>query len=111
MRKKKYGFAFTTLGEEAKTAYADQIADQIAALDKAIRATRVPAYLLPVTGSGKKRGKVSTAGGDDTEEVESDETPPRPEKEDRNYAKAVCQCDPPTVIRVSPRTLSRRRIM
>lgn len=33
------------------------------------------------------------------------------EKEDRNYLKAVCQCEPPAVIWVSPTTLERRNIM
>ncbi|MEU8526440.1 hypothetical protein AB0C77_12710 [Streptomyces sp. NPDC048629] len=107
--KKKYGFAFTTLGEEAKATYADQIS----ALDEAIRATRVPAYAPVRTRGGNTGGTTAgTAGAEDAKGGEGDEeTPPRPEKEDRNYAKAVCKCDPPSVIRVSPRTLSRRSIM
>jgi hypothetical protein len=28
-----------------------------------------------------------------------------------NYARAVCACEPPTVIRVSPRALARSHIM
>ncbi|MFK0230864.1 hypothetical protein ACIQUL_34430 [Streptomyces sp. NPDC090303] len=39
--KKKYGFAFMVLGEEAMEAYADRIA----VLDEAIQATRVPAFV------------------------------------------------------------------
>ncbi|MFJ3877165.1 hypothetical protein ACIPW5_06880 [Streptomyces sp. NPDC090077] len=52
--KKKYGFAFPVSGEEAKEAYADQIA----ALDKAIQATRVPAY-IPVSIGGGGKGKTT----------------------------------------------------
>ncbi|MEU5436414.1 hypothetical protein AB0G73_23970 [Streptomyces sp. NPDC020719] len=37
--------------------------------------------------------------------------PRKKEKEDRNYAKAVCKCTPPSVIRASPKTLERRNIM
>ncbi|MGW9439600.1 hypothetical protein [Streptomyces sp. NPDC055607] len=106
--KKKYGFAFPALGEEAKEAYADQIA----ALDKAIQATRVPAY-IPVSGGGGSKGKTGAGKTEfeDAEDGDGEEKPPRPEKEDRNYIKAVCQCDEPTVIRLSPRSFERRKIM
>ncbi|MEU6946573.1 hypothetical protein ABZ957_15295 [Streptomyces sp. NPDC046316] len=107
--KKKYGFAFPVLGEEAKEAYADQIA----ALDKAIQATRVPAY-IPVSTGGGGKGKTTTGEtglDDDTADDDGEEKPPRPEKEDRNYVKAECQCPQPAVIRVSPKTLAKRKIM
>ncbi|MFI9186856.1 hypothetical protein ACIGXG_32075 [Streptomyces goshikiensis] len=103
--KKKYGFAFPVLGEEAKEAYADQIA----ALDKAIHATRVPAIPLSTEGRGKGKTVTGTTGLDEGEEGE--EKPPRPEKEDRNYVKATCQCPQPAVIRVSPTALAKRKIM
>ncbi|GGY71281.1 hypothetical protein GCM10010363_60660 [Streptomyces omiyaensis] len=112
--KKKYGFAFTTMTDETKTAYADQIT----ALDTAIQAERVPSWLLLGTGGGRTRKKTGTSAGAETETDGTDDagqdgevTPPRPEKEDRNYIKAVCACEPPTVIRVSPKTLERRKIM
>ncbi|MFF4648032.1 hypothetical protein [Streptomyces sp. NPDC001389] len=107
--KKKYGFAFPVLGEEAKEAYADQIA----ALDKAIQATRVPVHLPEsIGGRGKGKTTTGTAGlGNDAEDGDSEEEPPRPEKEDRNYVKAECQCAQPAVIRVSPKTLAKRKIM
>lgn len=108
--KKKYGFAFLVLGEEAKEAYADQIA----ALDKAIQATRVPAY-LPVSTGGGGKGKTTTGktglDNDAEDGDDGEEKPPRPEREDRNYVKASCQCSPPAAIRVSPRTFAKRRIM
>ncbi|MFF8610936.1 hypothetical protein ACF06X_34080 [Streptomyces sp. NPDC015346] len=68
----------------------------------------MPSYLLIGTGGGGKTKTSSgtTEAGDEGEEGE--EAPPRPEKEDRNYAKAVCQCETPTVIRVS---VQRRKIM
>jgi hypothetical protein len=107
--KKKYGFAGTDLSEEAKAAYADQIA----ALDEAIRATRVPSYLIPRargggSGGGAPEGDDGATTGDD---MDDQGPPPPPVKEDRNYAKAVCACDPPTVIRVGVRALSRGKIM
>ncbi|MFC7872036.1 hypothetical protein ACFUS2_12920 [[Kitasatospora] papulosa] len=110
--KKKYGFAFPVLGEDAKEAYADQIA----ALDKAIQATRVPAYMpVSIGGGGGGKGKTTTGetGVDDdaADDDEGEEKPPRPEKEDRNYVKAECQCPKPAVIRVSPKTLAKRKIM
>ncbi|MET8218084.1 hypothetical protein [Streptomyces hirsutus] len=93
--------------DETKAAYAVQIA----ALDEAIRATRVPSFLAPRT----RGGGGGTAAGDDTDagsEAGEDEGPaPKKEKEDRNYVKAVCRCTPAAVIRVSPRTLARRNIM
>ncbi|MFJ8596841.1 hypothetical protein [Streptomyces sp. NPDC093598] len=49
--------------------------------------------------------------GADGDEVEEDDGPQKPEREDRNYAKGVCQCDPPNVIRASPRTLRRGKVM
>ncbi|MFI9214264.1 hypothetical protein ACIGW7_39810 [Streptomyces sp. NPDC053253] len=103
--KKKYGFAFPVLGDEAKEAYADQIA----ALDKAIQATRVPAY-IPVSTGGGGKGKTTT-GTTELDDADGEEKPPRPEKEDRNYVKATCQCSPPATIRVSPKTLAKKKIM
>ncbi|MGW8361124.1 hypothetical protein ACWGK1_11220 [Streptomyces wedmorensis] len=98
--KKKYGFAFMALGEEAKKAYVDQIA----ALDEAIKAPRVPACIPVLTGGGNKgRTTTGTAGLDD--DADGEKTPPPPVKEDRNYVKATCQCSPAAAIRVSPRIL------
>ncbi|WP_159011476.1 MULTISPECIES: hypothetical protein [unclassified Streptomyces] len=105
-RKKKYGFADTDLGGEAARAYAKEIA----ALDKAIHATRMPDIFLTSSKGGGKGGRTAAeadgdAGGDG-------EVPTKKkEKEDRNYVKAVCRCEPPAVIRVSPKTLERRNIM
>ncbi|MFF9070551.1 hypothetical protein ACF09E_34915 [Streptomyces sp. NPDC014891] len=105
--KKKYGFAFPVLGPEAKEAYADQIA----ALDEAIHATRVPAYAsLGTGGRGKGRTTTGTTGLDDAGEGQEEEPPP-PAKKDRNYVKATCQCPEPAVIRVSPTALTKRKIM
>ncbi|MFY0516013.1 hypothetical protein ACOMD4_37355 [Streptomyces anulatus] len=106
--KKKYGFAgYMLLSEEARATYSEQIA----ALDAAMHATRRPEVFGIAGGGGtKKRKKSGTdvdAEGDDAGETVSE----KPEKENRNYVKAVCQCDPPTVIRVSPKTLERRNIM
>ncbi|MGW7314834.1 hypothetical protein [Streptomyces sp. NPDC054865] len=104
--RKKYGYAFTDLGEEAKKAYADHIA----ALDAAIKATRRPDPLAIPTSRSRKKRDTAAAGGNATGEGEV--PPPRAEKkEDRNYTKAICACDPPTVIRVSPRTLDSRKIL
>ncbi|MFI8365284.1 hypothetical protein ACIGD1_34670 [Streptomyces sp. NPDC085612] len=106
--KQKYGFAFPVLGDAALEAYADQIA----ALDKAIQATRVPAYIPDSTGGGGKRKTTKGETGlDDDADDDGEEKPPRPEKEDRNYVKAECQCPQPAVIRVSPKTLAKRNIM
>ncbi|MFF9340183.1 MULTISPECIES: hypothetical protein [unclassified Streptomyces] len=112
--KKKYGFAFTAMMGETKSAYVAQIA----ALDMATQAERVPSWLLLGTGGGRTRKKTGTSAGaeaeaDGTEEPGQDGegTPPRPEKEDRDYVKAVCACEPPTVIRVSPKTLECCKIM
>ncbi|MFJ9434544.1 hypothetical protein ACIRQY_33505 [Streptomyces sp. NPDC101490] len=108
-RAKKYGFAFTHMTEETKAAYADEIA----AVDKAIRATRIAPWALRLGGTGSGG---STSGGSTEEttgaEADDEQTPPPvKEKEDRNYVKAVCECTPPTVIRASPRALERRNIM
>ncbi|WP_330335818.1 hypothetical protein OHS33_39485 (plasmid) [Streptomyces sp. NBC_00536] len=108
--KKKYGFAgYSVLSEETKTAYAEQIT----ALDAAMQATRTPDLYLSSTrgggGKGKSTGGVDASAGDDT--GEESETPAKKEKEDRNYVKATCRCTPAAVIRVSPQTLARRRIM
>lgn len=104
--KKKYGFAGTEPTDETKAAYAEQIA----ALDEAIRATRVPSFLVTRTRGGG--GGAADGDADAGSEAGEDEGPaPKKEKEDRNYVKAVCRCEPPTVIRVSPRTLARRSIM
>ncbi|MER6723339.1 hypothetical protein [Streptomyces halstedii] len=105
--KKKYGAAGTELGEEAATTYAKEIT----ALDKAMLATRTPDIVATRSSGGGSRGGRS-ADDMDTDDAGGDEAPTgKKEKEDRNYAKAVCQCTPPTVIRVSPRTLERRSIM
>ncbi|MFD0253662.1 hypothetical protein ACFVGX_22410 [Streptomyces sp. NPDC127113] len=106
--KKKYGFAGTELGDEAAKTYAKEIA----ALDKAMHATRTPDIFATRTrGGGSKGGTTDDA---DTADAggEGDEAPTgKKEKEDRNYVKAVCQCATPAVIRVSPKTLERRNIM
>ncbi|MBD0844252.1 hypothetical protein [Streptomyces sp. TRM68416] len=106
--KKKYGFAGTELGDEAAKTYAKEIA----ALDKAMRATRTPDIFATRTrgGGGSKGGTTDDA---DTADAGGDGEAPtgKKEKEDRNYVKAVCQCEPPAVIRVSPKTLERRNIM
>ncbi|CUW33384.1 MULTISPECIES: hypothetical protein [Streptomyces] len=109
--KKKYGFAGTALGEEAAKTYADQIA----ALDKAMHATRTPDIFATRTRGGS--GSTGSTGGTSDAEAGTDagedgEVPTgKKEKEDRNYIKAVCQCESPTVIRVSPKTLERRPIL
>ncbi|MEV4438050.1 hypothetical protein AB0K09_03375 [Streptomyces sp. NPDC049577] len=106
--KKKYGFAGTAPTDETAAAY-DQ---QIAALDEAIRATRVRPAQRTRAVVGGAGGTASTAELDDDasgDEPEGADGPPV--KEDRNYAKATCQCEPPTVIRVSPRTLAKRTIL
>ncbi|MEU2899646.1 hypothetical protein ABZ690_08030 [Streptomyces sp. NPDC006967] len=105
--KKKYGSAGTELGEEAAKTYAEEIA----ALDKAMHATRTPDIFATRSGGGSKGG--GAAEGADTDDAGRDEEAPtgKKEKEDRNYVKAVCQCEPPAVIRVSPKTLERRSIM
>ncbi|WP_327332937.1 hypothetical protein [Streptomyces anulatus] len=105
--RKKYGSAgFSVLSEEARATYSEQIA----ALDAAMHATRRPDVFGTAGGGGTKKRKKSgtdVAEGDDAGETVSG----KPEKENRNYVKAVCQCDPPAVIRVSPKTLERRNIM
>ncbi|MEU3279257.1 hypothetical protein [Streptomyces antibioticus] len=110
--KKKYGFAGTELGEEAAKTYAKEIA----ALDKAMHATRTPDIFATRSrggGGGSKGGTTddadtgADAGGDDEAPTGKKEK----EKEDRNYVKAICKCEPPAVIRVSPKTLERRNIM
>ncbi|MFI9311227.1 hypothetical protein [Streptomyces triculaminicus] len=107
--KKKYGFAGTELGEEAARTYADQIA----ALDKAMHATRTPDIFSTRTrgGSGEKGGTAEDAEAGADAGGEGEAPSGKKEKEDRNYVKAQCQCTPPAVIRVSPRTLERRSIM
>ncbi|MFF8293657.1 hypothetical protein ACF068_31235 [Streptomyces sp. NPDC016309] len=106
--KKKYGFAGTELGEEAAQAYAKEIA----ALDKAMHATRTPDILATRSRGGGTKGG-GTTGDVETADAGGDGEAPteKKEKEDRNYVKAVCKCAPPTVIRVSPKTLERRNIM
>ncbi|MGW3200043.1 hypothetical protein ACWDBD_36860 [Streptomyces sp. NPDC001118] len=111
--KKKYGFAGTTLTDETRAAYEEQIE----ALDAAIRATRVPNFYGVRGGRSRTGSKVDdeldTEGyeAEDGDEVDDEDGPQKPEREDRNYAKGVCQCDPPNVIRASPRTLRRGKIM
>ncbi|MGW1037592.1 hypothetical protein [Streptomyces antibioticus] len=105
--KKKYGFAGTELGDEAATTYAKEIA----ALDKAMHATRTPDLFATRSGGGGSKGG-GAADDMDADDAGGDEAPTgTKEKEDRNYVKAVCQCEPPAVIRVSPKTLERRNIM
>ncbi|MGW0844216.1 hypothetical protein ACWD26_29575 [Streptomyces sp. NPDC002787] len=102
--RKKFGFAGTALTDETAALYGDQIA----ALDRAIRATRQrPTARVRTRGPGTGDGPQDTEGSQDTGQGE--ETG-RMEKEERNYIKAVCSCPTPTVIRVSPRTLARRNI-
>ncbi|MFJ2589686.1 hypothetical protein [Streptomyces sp. NPDC087538] len=105
--KKKYGSAgYSVVSEEAAKTYADQIA----ALDKAMHATRRPELFVTRTrGGSDKSGTTDDAevGAGGNGEVPSG----KKEKEDRNYVKAVCQCETPAVIRVSPKTLERRNIM
>ncbi|MEU8828840.1 hypothetical protein [Streptomyces sp. NPDC048636] len=107
--KKKYGFASTELGEGAAKTYADQIA----ALDKAMHATRTPdIYATRSRGGGVNKGGTTADAGTGADVGGDDEVPSgKKEKEDRNYVKAVCQCTPAAVIRVSPKTLERRNIM
>jgi len=106
--KKKYGFAGTELGEDGAKTYAKEID----ALDKAMHATRTPdLFATRSRGGGSKGG--GTADEVDTADAGGDDEAPngKKEKEDRNYVKAVCQCEPPAVIRVSPKTLESRNIM
>ncbi|MFK0121611.1 hypothetical protein [Streptomyces sp. NPDC090994] len=110
--KKKYGFAgYSVVSPEAAETYAEQIA----ALDKAMHATRRPELFVTRTRGGG--GKTGTADEPETEAAadEGEDVPTgkkEKEKEDRNYVKAVCKCEPsPAVIRVSPKTLERRNIM
>lgn len=109
--KKKYGFAGTELGEEAAQTYAKEIA----ALDKAMHATRTPDIFATRSRGGGSKGGGTTDEADAADAADAggdDEAPTgKKEKEDRNYVKAVCQCTPPAVIRVSPKTLERRNIM
>ncbi|MEU9535838.1 hypothetical protein AB0D00_26460 [Streptomyces sp. NPDC048213] len=106
--KKKYGFAGTELGGEAATTYAKEIA----ALDKAMHATRTPdIFATRSRNGGSKGGAADDVGTDGTDGTEVPTGKKEKEKEDRNYLKAVCQCEPPAVIRVSPKTLERRNIM
>ncbi|MFE3601362.1 hypothetical protein [Streptomyces sp. NPDC059142] len=106
--KKKYGFAGTELGEEAAKSYADQIA----ALDAAIHATRTPDFFATRTRGGGSKGGTTDGAEGDTGAGEDGEAPSgKKEKEDRNYVKATCGCTPAAVIRVSPKTLERRSIM
>ncbi|MFE7212475.1 hypothetical protein ACFU93_21275 [Streptomyces sp. NPDC057611] len=107
--KKKYGFAGTELGEAAAKTYAEQIT----ALDKAIHATRVPdIHGTRTRGGGGSKGGTTDGADAEVDTGEGGEAPTgKKEKEDRNYVKAVCQCTPAAVIRVSPKTLERRNIM
>ncbi len=108
--KKKYGFAGTLLTSQTAAAYAQQIA----ALDRAIRATRLRATLRVRIGRTGAAGLDLGEGLD--EDRLADDGPAagediEPQKEDRNYKRATCACTPPTVIRVSPTTLKRRHVM
>ncbi|MEU6965113.1 hypothetical protein [Streptomyces chrestomyceticus] len=82
-----------------------------------MHATRTPDLFATRTRGGGSKGGGATDDVD-TADVGGDgvggdgEAPTgKKEKEDRNYIKAVCQCEPPAVIRVSPKTLERRNIM
>lgn len=106
--KKKYGFAGTELGDEAAKTYAKEIA----ALDKAMHATRTPDIFATRSRGAGSKGGGTTDDVDTADAGGGDEAPTgKKEKEDRNYVKAICQCQPPAVIRVSPKTLERRNIM
>lgn len=108
--RKKSGFAGTELTEETAAVYADVIAT----IDAAIRATRVRAVIRQRTSSGPDGSSgLRDEGNDSSTDAETGTltVPEKPEKEERNYAKAVCGCTPPSVIRVSPRTLARRSIL
>lgn len=106
--KKKYGFAGTELGEEAATAYSDEIA----ALDAAIYATRRPEFFATRSRGGGSKGGTTEGVDSDIDAGGDGEAPTgKKEKEDRNYVKATCGCSPAAVIRVSPKTLERRSIM
>ncbi|MGW8879560.1 hypothetical protein [Streptomyces mirabilis] len=106
--KKKYGLAGTELGEEAAKTYAKEIA----ALDKAMHATRTPDIFATRSRGGGSKGGGTTDHADTADAGGDDEAPTgKKEKEDRNYVKATCKCTPAAVIRVSPKTLERRNIM
>ncbi|MCX4411585.1 hypothetical protein OG840_61585 [Streptomyces sp. NBC_01764] len=107
--KKKYGFAGTELGEDAAKTYAKEID----ALDKAMHATRTPDLFATRSRGGGSKGGGSTDEVDTADAGSGDDEAPtgKKEKEDRNYVKAICQCETPAVIRVSPKTLERRNIM
>lgn len=109
--KKKHGFAAVTMTEETNQHYAEQIN----LLDRAIRATRVRP--LPRLSAGAGRGG-GTRGGSGTADQAEGGVPEedggseqQQEREDRNYRKAGCGCQPPTVIRLSPTTLKRGTVM
>ncbi|WP_031057829.1 hypothetical protein [Streptomyces sp. NRRL F-5702] len=70
----------------------------------------MPDIILNGSKGGGKGGR--TAAETDGDAGGGGEAPTKKkEKEDRNYVKAVCRCEPPAVIRVSPKTLERRNIM
>lgn len=105
--KKKYGFAGTELGDEAAKTYAKEIA----ALDKAMHATRTPEIFTTRSRGGGSKGGGTTDDADTESDAGGNDGASTGKKEDRNYVKAVCGCTPPAVIRVSPKTLERRSIM
>ncbi|MFF6904280.1 hypothetical protein [Streptomyces hydrogenans] len=108
--RKKYGFAgYSELNERGAKLYADQIT----ALERAMHATRRREVSTSVgQGSGRSTGGTATAADAGGDALDQDDAPVmEKKKEERNYIKAVCACETPTVIRVSPKTLERRKIM
>lgn len=108
--RKKYGYAgYSELNERGARYYADQIT----ALDRAMHATRRrDAFISVSQSSGRSTGGATAAADAGGDALDQDDAPVvEKKKEERNYIKAICDCDPPTVIRVSPKTLERRKIM
>lgn len=100
--RKKKGFAATVVTAQTLAIYATQIA----ALDAAISATRVRP-----PGTWRRSGPttVSTTGATGETEDEGLEESVRPApKENRNYLRALCRCEPRLSIRAAPTTLARR---
>lgn len=111
--RKKLGFSATVMPAHTEQCYATQIAE----LDAAIVATRqrpVPRLNVGAGGGGRTRGPGTQRGFEDELGAvgEQDFGARRREvKEDRNYARAVCACEPPTVIRISPSSLKCKTVM
>jgi hypothetical protein len=89
-------------------------ADQISSLGMAIQTTGVPDLLSTRTrtrgGGGGKGGPVGGVVTEADTGEGAEVSAGKEEKEDRNYVKVVCRCSPPAVIRVSSKTLERRKI-